>query len=669
VVPRKVGKIDKIGYEDGYLRSKLLRLLLGRSRNPMEPGIFHKLSLVAFLAWIGLGADGISSSCYGPQEAYLGLQGHYSLAFILAVLTAVTVFVISASYKQIIETFPSGGGSYLVASKLLSPTVGMVAGCALIIDYVLTITVSVASGADAVFSFLPASLYRFKLEAALFILVFLIILNLRGVKESIKPLVPIFLVFIVTHGAVILIALAHHLTELSPLLAKTGKELKLTVNQLGLSGALFLILHAYSMGGGTYTGIEAVSNGIPYLREPKVETGKKTMTYMAVSLAFIAFGLIISYLLLDVEPEAGKTLNAVLFNRALANSWGGRYFVITALISEALILIVAAQTGFLDGPRVLANMALDGWMPSRFSLLSDHLVTKNGIFLMGFAAILLMFTTGGRVRYLVVLYSINVFLTFTLSQLGMVMHWWKVRGTRWRHKLLINGIGFGLTFFILITVVIVKFNEGGWVTLLVTGLLILFSLYIKSHYRQTAKLLARLDHLMLAALPKEVKDNIPKSKDKAPSLRKNTAVLLVNGFSGIGLHTLFTVLRLFPGHFTNFVFIQIGVIDAGRFKGREEIEALNRKVQEDLNKYEKLMHTHGYHAEVFYSLGTDVVHEVEKLALKVKEKYPVNVFFTGQLVFPRETFMTRLLHNYTAFAVQKRLYHKGLPVLILPIKV
>ena len=246
------------------------RLILGRERSPTEPGIFRKLSLVAFMAWIGLGSDGISSSCYGPQEAFLGLGGHGSLAIILALLTALTVFIISASYIQIIETFPTGGGSYLVASKLLAPPVGMVAGCALIVDYVLTIAVSIASGSDAVFSFLPLAWQHYKLPTSFAILIFMIILNLRGVKESVKPLVPISVIFILTHCVVILYAVFSHLPDVPLLMERTTGEMHSSISQLGLGGTLFLILHAYSLGGGTYTGIEAVSNGMPYLREPRV---------------------------------------------------------------------------------------------------------------------------------------------------------------------------------------------------------------------------------------------------------------------------------------------------------------------------------------------------------------------------------------------------------------
>ncbi len=202
-----------------------------------------------------------------------------------------------------------------------------------------------------------------------------------------------------------------------------------TQAELGIGGMLLLILRAYSMGAGTYTGIEAVSNGLPILREPKVKTGKRTMRYMAASLAFTVMGLMIAYLLYRVVPQSGKTLNAVLFE-TMTKDWGkgGVVFVLVTLLSEAVLLLVAAQTGFLDGPRVLSNMALDRWFPTKFAMLSDRLVTQNGILLMGGAALVTMVLTNGSVNYLVVLYSINVFITFFLSQLGMVRHWWQVRG-------------------------------------------------------------------------------------------------------------------------------------------------------------------------------------------------------------------------------------------------
>lgn len=656
--------------ESTSVATRVRRLVLGRARHATDPHIFHKVSLVAFLAWIGLGSDGISSSCYGPEEAFLALQTHTSLAVFLALMTAVTVFIISASYMQIIELFPSGGGAYIVASKLLSPSVGMVAGSALVVDYVLTITVSIASGADAVFSFLPAGWGEYKLTAAFAILALLTIMNLRGVKESVVPIIPIFVLFLATHAFVILYGVISHAGQIPTVVQHNLTNFHDSVSALGFGGIIFLLLHAYSMGGGTYTGIEAVSNSMAILHEPRVKTGKRTMIYMATSLAFIAGGLILAYLLFGAHRQPGMTLNAVLFHN-LAASWGrsGTIFVTITLIGEALILIVAAQTGFLGGPAVLANMAGDGWMPRQFSLLSDRLVTQNGILLMGAASIGLLWLTGGDIRLLVILYSINVFLTFTLSQMGMVRHWWQVRSkdSRWLRKLLVNGVGLVLTSLILVTVVLMKWSEGGWKTIAVTTVLIVVAILIKRHYKETAKLLGRLDTLFTSNLAVRSGTDLVASNEPAPP-DASTAIMLVGGFNGVGLHTLLNILRIFRGHFTNFVFIQIGVIDAGRFKGVEEIENLRAKVAADVDRYVQYMRSHGYHAEGHYSIGTEVVDEVASLARQVMQCYPHSVVFTGQLVFPGDSFATRVLHNYMSFAIQKRLYYEGVPVLVLPIR-
>lgn len=652
---------------------RLRRLIFGGKRHATDPHVFHKLSLVAFLAWVGLGADGISSSCYGPPEAFKVLGQHHYLAIFLALMTAATVFIISASYKHIIEQFPTGGGGYLVASKLLSPGVGAVSGCALVVDYVLTIITSIASGADAVFSLLPVEWYQYKLLAASAAVVVMIVLNLRGVKESVLPIVPVFLLFLVTHVVAIGAGFFSHFEVVRSLPQDTVSGVRSAVGQLGLWGVFLLVLRAYSFGAGTYTGIEAVSNSMPMLREPRVETGKRTMNYMAISLALVAGGLFIGYLLFGLgQPPKGRTLNAMLFENLTAHWPGGRYFVLVALVSEALILLVAAQTGFLGGPAVLSNMALDGWMPNRFALLSDRLVTQNGVLLMGSASLVLLWISRGSVEFLLVLYSINVFATFSLSQLGMVKHWWEIRAQhgRWLHNMLINGLGLSLTASILVVTIFLKFNEGGWLTLIITGGLVALAFAIRRHYRHTRQLLKRLDALVEAATPAHLAENVTPSKPPPePAPQERTAVILVNGFGGLGLHCLFGVQRLFRGHFKNFVFIQAGMVDAGRFKGVQEIQHLEQTVQEGLDQYVEYMRDHGYYATSFHALGNDVVEEVENLAVKVSERFPNSMVFASQLVFPRETLWTRMLHNYTAFAIQRRLYQRGMPLIILPIRV
>lgn len=655
---------------------KLKNVVIGKSLSAEDSSLFHKLSLIAFFAWVGLGADGLSSSCYGPAEAFLALGKHSALAVFVALGTALTIFVISASYSQIIEAFPSGGGGYLVASKLISPTVGMVSGCALLIDYVLTITLSIASGADAIFSFLPPEWLPCKLGAAVLGVVLLSLLNLRGVKESVTVLVPIFLVFVLTHVLAIGYGLLSHLPQLPDVVSRVAADVRSTHTELGGLGMLLLVLRAYSMGAGTYTGIEAVSNGLPILREPRVQTGKRTMTYMAVSLAVTVVGLMLAYLLFNVGEQPGKTLNAVLFEGMTANfGVAGSVFVLVTLVSEAALLFVAAQAGFLDGPRVLANMAMDRWFPTKFAMLSDRLVSQNGILLMGGASLVLMLISGGSVDLLIVLYSINVFVTFCLSQAGMVRHWWQVRARerRWLKGLCLNGVGLALCGFILVSVTVMKFFEGGWATLLVTGALVAVAVRIRRHYARTGALLKRLDRLMEAVsfAETDIPDNPETSPGETPepNPQAKTAVVLVNGFNGLGLHTLFGVHRLFAGDFKNFVFVQVGLVDAGVFKGGDELDRLKGHMHGQLDNYVRFMRRHGYFAESMARVGTDVVHEIALLAPELVKRFPRSIFFGGQLVFPQETFLTRLLHNYVVFAVQKQLYRLGIAFFIMPIAV
>jgi amino acid transporter len=583
---------------------------------------------------------------------------------------ATTVFVISASYSHIIELFPTGGGGYLVATKLLGPKTGLVSGSALIVDYMLTITISVASAGDQIFSFLPVSLHGFKLVIEFGLIFFLIYLNLRGTKESVLFLLPIFLLFVVAHIFAIGLGIIPKAAEV-PLVAVTTYQKTIgDIQGLGIWATLFIVLHAYSLGGGTYTGIEAVSNGLQALREPRVETGKKTMVYMAASLAFTASGLLLCYLLNQVSHEPGKTLNASLF----AKIYGGFFspesayvLVIITLITEAAILLVAAQAGYIDGPRVLSNMALDSWAPHRFSHLSDKLVTQHGVWFMGLAALAFLAYTAGDVRLLVVMYAINVFLTFSISQLGMCCHWWKIRHSErlWLRRLLVNGLGLSFTGTILVVTIILKFAEGGWITLLVTSLFIALCYVVRYHYDKVRSALKRLDDTLinLPFLP-DLKTPVPAKNADAP-----TAVLIVRDFEGLAIHSLLSIGRLFPNHFKNIVFVSVGLIDSGRFKGRDEIDNLRRLKEDDLKSFVDYANCLGWYAEYRYSLGIDVIDELEKLSKSVVKEFPRSVFFAGKLVFEQENLFTRLLHNHTPFTLEQKLQFAGLEMMILPIRV
>jgi amino acid transporter len=692
---------------------RLRKLLFGPPKDIKDPEAFHKLSLVALLAWVGLGADGLSSSAYGPDEAFRALGEHSgvpfctersdctSLSFFLAVATAATVFIISYGYSRIIEQFPSGGGGYVVASRLLHPRVGVVSGSALLVDYVLTITISIASGADAIFSFLPEvfkalgatipdGFMAWKLPVAFTGIVVLTIMNIRGVKESVSALVPIFGTFVVTHVILLAVAIGGHIGDAPMVTSEVQTKLGHTTAALGTFGVLKLFVRAYSMGGGTYTGIEAVSNGVALMREPRVRTAKRTMSLMAASLAITAGGILLSYLLVHAMPVEGKTMNAVLFEN-VAGHWSlggvnwGTAFVVLSLLSEGALLFVAAQAGYVDGPRVMANMATDSWLPHRFAALSDRLSMRNGVVIMTVAALAALAYTRGDVSKLVVMYSINVFITFSLSNLAMTLFWIRHRREHpkdWGRHLFAHVLALALCLTILMITVVEKFGEGGWVTIVATAMLVVFCFLIKRHYNLVIRALRQLD-LDLPS-PPEVEDPPASLMSfdagpthglhehhpiRDPDPEKPVAILLVGGYSGLGRHALLTLLRMFPGHFAGVVFVSVAVVDSESFKGADQVQALEQRTRESLLRYERYAQTLELPAASAFSVGTEVVDELEKIAADLQRRYPKMLFVGGQLIFEDDTLWNRILHNETAFIVQRRLQRMGMPMIVVPVRI
>ncbi len=653
------------------------RLFYGKERNIEDPSLFHSISLIPFLAWVGIGVDGLSSSAYGPDESYRALfdipqwGSHPEIALLLALAITLTVGIISWSYTGLIEHFPYSGGGYGVATKLLGPYFGLISGCALLVDYVLTITTSIASAIDQIFNVFPPSTQGWKLPVEVMLVGMLIILNLRGIKESINVIVPIFLLFVFTHLALMagIIILHPGAAGVGAHVAELHRAAQSDAGHLGLWAILLIFLQAYSRGAGTYTGIEAVSNGVSAMREPQVPNAKRTMLYMAVSLAVTAGGLILCYYLADLQPSDTKTMNGLLVEKL---HWGDWFTWIT-LGSEAGLLVFAAQTGYIGGPRVMANMALDGWVPRRFSSLSDRLTSHYGVLMVGAAAIASLLYTEGKVDVLVTMYSINVFVTFSLSQLGMLRFWWKRRatqpGTRAATPLSVHTLSFILCFGVLVTVVILKFEQGAWVTLFVTGVLIILCLLIHGHYQRIRTKLTELnaqlgDMQQLASGGEEVEH-----EHIVLDPKKQTAVLLVNAYSGLGIHTLLILLKTFPGQFKQVYFASVGVLDSGNFKGVDEVAKLRTDRQQTLDKFILLARTLGLDADGEYTLGTDPVAESAHLCVRIRQRFPRSVFFAGKLLFEAEKWYYPLLHNETAYAITRRLQLQGIPMVVMPIRI
>ncbi|GAA4026183.1 APC family permease [Actimicrobium antarcticum] len=648
---------------------KIREIVLGKALDPLKSETRHSLALVAFLAWVGLGADGLSSSAYGPEETFRALGQHTHLGLYMAIATALTVFIIALAYNQVIELFPTGGGGYRVASRLVGPYMGLVAGCALILDYVLTVAISVAAGVEAVASLLPLGFHAYKLWAEVLVIGMLIVLNLRGMKEAIKILLPIFLGFVVTHLFLIVYGIVAHADNLPGLIPNTLAETTQLAGNIGWIAVSGMLLLAYSQGGGTYTGLEAVSNNVNILAEPRVHTGKMTMFYMALSLAFTASGIILLYLLWDARPVEGQTLNATTF-KAIIDSlrlgdWTSRIVLIVVLAFEAGLLFVAANTGFLGGPAVLSNMAADSWVPHKFRYLSTRLVTQNGILVMGVAALAILFWTRGSVTLLVVLYSISVFLTFAISLFGLCLYWWRHRKEldHWLRRFLLSLVGFVICASILVVLLIEKFTDGGWATAVIIAAIAALCIYIRNHYSQTKEAIRSVDQVFAnQPFGPQVGPVLPNPDDQ-------TAVFIVGTSRGGGLHALLWVQRMFPGHFKNFIFVNARTVDSHAYGGEGAVELMRVEAEATLKFFVDFCHSHGMASASYLGFGTDVVNEVTTLCASISKEYPNAIFFTSKLIFEADNWFIRLLHNQAALAIQRRLHFDGLQMVILPMKV
>lgn len=656
--------------------STLKHLLFGKPLDPFKEDTRKHLALITFFAWVGIGADGLSSANYGPEEAFLALGMHTHMAIFLAIATATTVFLIAAAYVQVIELFPNGGGGYRVASSLLGPKAGLVAGGALLIDYVLTIAISVAAGIDALFSLLPVGFQDYKVISAIGMIALLTYMNLRGMKESIRTLLPVFLGFVITHAVLVGYAIIAHAYDLNKILPSAIEETSAMADELGWFAVLALFFKAFSLGGGTYTGLEAVSNSVQNLAEPRVRTGKATMWAVAASLALVASGIIIMYLLWDVQKVEGQTLNATAFAMVTAD-WEifgvniSDEFVAVTMIFAMGLLFVASNTGFIAGPAVLAALAVDRWMPHMFSALSNRLVTKNGVLLMGMAAMGAIVMTGGVVHLLVILYSINVFLTFTLSLAGLTRYQWRMRAN-YRHwsKLLIAVLALIISATILVVTLVEKFSYGAWKTVLVTGIIITIGLLIKRHYNHVRHKLEQIEEDLGAAMfAAPSSQTIGAAEKPKMDPRAATAVFLVGDSAASGMHTFLWVQRLFPGVFQNFVFASVGEIDIEEFNDQAMWHKLRRDTKQTLKNYVDFCTRRGKPATYYHAYGTDVIESITNLADKIVTDFPRAVFFASKLTFENENFFYQILHNQTAYMLQKKLHSKGQNLIIMPMKV
>lgn len=432
-------------------------------------------------------ADALSSVAYGTEEVLLALvvagSAGLSMSIYPAAAIAILICIVAFSYRQTILHYPGGGGAYIVAKDNLGVGPGLVAGAALLIDYVLTVAVSVTSGVAAVVSAFPQFL-PYRIGIAIFMIGFVAIVNLRGTRESgLFFAFPTYL-FIVCMLGLIAAGIFHSATHPNVTL---GNEQWL--HEWGLKTPLqgvtfFLLIRAFASGCAALTGIEAVANGVRAFREPSAANAIKVMTALALLLftMFIGVSWLAHYYHIVPDPSLNETVVSQIAKGIFGR--GVIYFIIQA--ATAMILFLAVNTSFADFPRLSSLIARDGYLPRQLANLGDRLVFSNGIIILAISASILVLIFKGLTHYLIPLYAVGVFLAFTMSQTGMVVRWWRKREPGWHFGIVVNAIGALTTLVVLITVLSVKFVHGAWMVAILLPLLVIEFRAIHRHYAGVA---------------------------------------------------------------------------------------------------------------------------------------------------------------------------------------
>jgi len=468
--------------------SKLKDLLIGPALPTQSLGNRH-LNKIRVLA--AFSPDALASIAYANQEIYLGLvvAGSLGLSYAWPIGLGITslLVIVALSYYQTIHGYPSGGGSYIVARTNLGTLPGLMAGAALLIDYLLNAAVSLTAGVAALASAFP-TLWPQRVAIALGLLLVITLVNLRGLQETGTFMaVPVYL-FLGAYLSMLVYGLIRLAIEGPTPLAVVAPP---AIQPL----TLFLILHTFSTGSTALTGVEALSNGVPAFRPPQAKNAGRTLMVMAVLMGLLFAGSIGLTQFLGVVAGSQETILSALARRLFGN--GALYYLIQ--FTTLGILTVAANTSFAGFPRLAAILARDGFLPRQFGSFGDRLAFTNGILLLGFFTAVLIVLFAGDTHALIPLFAIGAFLAFTLSQTGMVIHWWKERGRHWGLKSTINGIGAMATLTTLVVVIISKFMEGAWITVLVIPLIVLGFRQISAHYTRVR------EELSLKGLPPSLK--------------------------------------------------------------------------------------------------------------------------------------------------------------------
>ena len=458
------------------------RTLIGEPL-PIARMIHERLSKVQALAV--LSSDALSSVAYATEEILLVLvlagSGALTLSWPIALAISVLLLIVAISYYQTVHAYPTGGGAYTVSKENLGTLPSLVAGAALLTDYILTVAVSISAGVAAITSAFPA-LEPVRVEIALVAIVIITLVNLRGLRESGRVFAIPTYFFVGTMYLLILVGLGRwFLGGLAIATPPTPAETTTTQTL-----TLFLILRAFASGCTAMTGVEAISNGVTVFKSPEADNAGRTLLWMAGILISTFLGITFLTSQLGLIPSEDQTVVSQLAR--VVFGLNPLYYVVQA--ATALILLLAANTSYSDFPRLAMWMARDRFLPRQLANLGDRLVYANGILVLGAVAAVLVIVFGARTHALIPLYAVGVFVSFTLNQAGMVRHWLKLRAPGWRRSAIINGLGATATAVVLLVVATTKFTHGAWVILLLIPTLVMLFRTIHRHYEEVAEQLS-----------------------------------------------------------------------------------------------------------------------------------------------------------------------------------
>ena len=605
----------------------LKRILVGR---PLDTADQQHQRLRKLIALAVFASDPISSTAYATEAIMLVLLTvgvtalNLSIPICIAIITL--LLIVGFSYRQTIHAYPSGGGAYIVAHENLGQLPGLVAAGSLLIDYVLTVAVSVAAGVFAITSLATtwgyAHLDTYRVEISLGCIVLITIVNLRGVKESGAIFAAPTYLFVISMLACIAIGIARLITTGAPPHPTEVVGLSQPTHTL----TLFLILQAFSAGCTALTGVEAISNGVPAFRVPESKNAATTLLVMLSILGVIFLGITVLADACNVIPREDESVVSQIARTVIGT--GPFYFTIQ--VSTALILVLAANTSYADFPRLASLLSRDRFLPRQFSSRGDRLVFSNGILALGFFAALLIVVFDAREQAMLPLYAIGVFISFTLSQGGMVMHWLRTREPGWRRSVVINAVGTTLTAIVFMVIIVTRFERGAWAVLVTIPLLVLLFRSIHRHYINVAKQLS-----LTTAKP-------------VGAIKRHTAIVLVSGIHRGVIPAIEYAQSIAPDN-TTALYVELDPEESA-------------KVRAKWNQW-----ISGVPLEVLHSPYRSLIRPILAYVNEADERYDDDVLTVILPEFIPSKWWQHLLHNQTALAIKAALlFRRGVIVTSVP---